>query len=623
MSENKSFSRRTFVTTALTGIGAIAYGNLLQIFSAERILGSEKVVPKKKRLYATTDFTDNIEIYDRGTRYGKTFSRSDEYYERNQCFLDKTQLNTLHQFLASLGVTRHQWIVDTRWNLYENYPHGFDLLKEAVNSAHKNGLEFYAEIKPWEGGATGILLPHTMPCPEGCGAYKDLRGIFPNMRRFEASNPMLSLKRKPGTYECYEPVSAINLVKSDSRATRMQAGHLSVYTSATNNHFVVYNGPVTFRETVERRFHFPYWKQCRVLHLENLKIPEGHRYILIRCSLADGKGDFSNEKGKILELVGPKGNILPHTLSSGMVQFNEHIGFYQSKRLGKVIPYLQTPEVQIEINDLRKMEEHYRDYYAFDACNLTDPMTLDKEGEVAAVCGKPEYVVGQLNPIYHEVRDYWLDLIRFCLDRKVDGINIRASSHTLSSESWEYGFNEPVLKAAKGKTDYVTLSKINGSSYTQFLREAQELIKSRGKSFTIHLETELIIPDDRGKLSSLPYQFEWQWEIWAKEIADELEIRGTYGFRPWNLSKALDVFGTAVKAAGKPLLLQGDFHGMGFDGPFDSVEEEIKIVNDRDDLDGYVFYETANITRINDAGKLEGNDRLVPMLSQPDKDKKP
>ncbi|HAZ02729.1 MAG TPA: hypothetical protein DCY97_11250, partial [Marinilabiliales bacterium] len=365
-----------------------------------------------------------------------------------------------------------------------------------------------------------------------------------------------------------------------------------------------------------RRFRFPYWKHCRVFHLENLKIPEGHKYLLVRCSLADEKGDFSNEKGNILELVGASGNILPLTLSTGQVRLEDHDDFYQSKLLLKVLPYLQAPEVQAEINDRRKMEEHYRDFYSFGECNLVDLMTLDKTGFVAATCGKPEFIAGQLHPIYPEVREYWLNMIRFCLDRGVDGINIRTANHTISPESWDYGFNEPVLKTAQGKTDFVTISKINGDSYTQFLREAKTLVKSRGKSLTVHLETELIIPDDRGKLSSLPWNFEWQWETWVKEIADELEIRGTYGFRPWNFTKALDVFGTVAKAANKPLFLQGDFHGMSFDGPFDCTEEEIKTVNSRDDLDGYVFYETANITRVNDNGEVEGSQEMKNILMQ-------
>ena len=263
------------------------------------------------------------------------------------------------------------------------------------------------------------------------------------------------------------------------------------------------------------------------------------------------------------------------------------------------------------------MKDHYRDFYTFNELNLTEYTTLDKNGFVAAACGKPEFIPGHLHPIYPEVRKYWLDVIQFCLNCGVDGINIRASNHTLSPESFEYGFNEPVLKASKGRTDFATISKINGDAYTLFLREVQKLVKSRGKSLTIHLETELIIPDNRpGKINSYPFNFEWQWETWVKEIADELEIRGIYQLRPWNFEKAVDIFSAVTRTANKPLYLQGDFHGMSFDGPFFSTEAEIDFVKKHPGIDGYVFYETANITRISDADEVEGNQEIVNLLKQ-------
>jgi hypothetical protein len=605
-----NLSRRLFLATALTGIGTVAIsgpvGRMLEM--TDRKTGGIK----SKRLYATTDYVDNILINYRGNRYGEPVPRTDDYDENYRSFMTKDQLDELHQFLASVGVTRHQWIVDTIWNLYEDYPHGFDLLEEAAKSAHKYGIEFYAGIKPFEGGGFGSILPVTMPAPDDV-VYKDLRGIFPVIRPFVAANPGLSLKRRPGTYKFTGPVSTIRLVKSDDRPTRLKAEHLSVWTSAANNRFVPYKGPVSFRETIEKRYRFPYWRQCRILHLEGLNFPAGHPYVLIKCSLTDGS--FSNEKGNILELVNPQGQIIPHTVSTGPVSLEEHESFYRSKVNQCIVRYLRLPEVQAELNDPQRMQEHYRDYYAFGEYNPADWTILDKEGYVAAVCGKPAYLQGQLNPVYPEVREHWMDMIRFYLDRGVDGINIRHSSHVLSPERWEYGFNEPVLKASSGKTDFSVVSKINGEAYTHFLQEARNLIKSKGKALTVHLETELLMPDDRpGKLSSYPFNFEWQWEKWVKEIGDEFEIRGIFQLRPWHMEKAIDVFSTAARASGKPIGLQGDFHGMAFDGPFSSMEAEIELVKQHENLDGYIFYETANITRLNDNGQLEKSPEAVKLL---------
>ena len=605
-------NRRAFVSTTFMGIGGMTFGKYTTAFGTTTV---KKTNSREKKLFATTDFYDNVFINHRGSRYGAPVQRDEDYYKNNRCFMNRQQLDELHQFLASVGVTRHQWIFDIIWTFHEDYPHGFDLLKEVAASAHRYGIELYAVIKPFEGGVFGTILPHTMPCPEGV-AIRDLRGIFPMPRPFLASNPTLCLKRKTGTYEYSGPVSAIRLVKSDDRPTRVKAEHLSILTSSTNNRFVPYNGPVVFRETIEPRYRFPYWRKCRVLHLENLEIPRDHRYILIRCSLAGENADFSNEKGTIVELFGPDGKMIPNTLSTGPVSLDKHADFYQSKLQKQLVRYLKLPEVQAEINDPQKMQEHYRDFYSFGEYNPGDFISLDKEGAIAVACEKPDYLMGILSPVYPEVREHWLDLVRFCLDHDVDGINLRISNHTFSTESWEYGFNEPVLEATGGKTDFHSVSRVNGNAYTGFLEETRKLVKGRKKSLAIHLETNLLIPDDRGKISSYPYNFDWQWEKWVKEIGDEFEIRGVFQVRPWNLQKAIDTFSAATGAVGKPLYLQGDFHGMAFDGPFESIKAETDIVNNHPGLDGYVFYETANITRINDDGEVEGSPEAAGILTQ-------
>lgn len=612
----RKVTRRSFINTTLSGVGAVALGSHLEPFvKTEKI----KAAPSNgKWLMATTDYIDNVEINNRGSRYGTPVNRSSGYYDGFKCFMDRSQLDGLHKALVSLGVSRHQWIVDTMWTLYDSYPHSFDLLAEAANSAHVHGLKFFAEIKLFEGGGMGMILPHSMPYPDGVVAFRDLRGIFPVATPFAVKNPELNLKRRDGTFKCSEPVSAIRIVKGDDRPTRVKAKDLLLWTSTANNRFVPYNGPVSFRETIETRYRFPNYRKCRILHLEGLKIPDGHEYFLIRCPLADAKGDFSNQMGNIIELAGPGGKIMPHTMSTGPVSLDDHYAsLYKSETKKHLIRYLQLPEVQAEISDRKKMEEHYRDFYSFGEFSLTDWVTFDKEGFLAAACGKPEYIPGHLNPVYPEVREHWLGLIRFCLDRGVDGINLRLSSHTLFSESWEYGFNEPVLRETGGKIDFSSVSHVNGEAFTLFLHEAGELIKSRGKSLTLHLETCLLMPDDRpGKDSSFPYNFEWQWEKWVKEIGDDFEIRGVYQLLPWNLKKAVDIFSTATLAANKPLYLQGDFHGMTFDGPFESAKAETDMVDRHEGLDGYVYYETANITRLNDNGDVELCPGIIDVLSK-------
>jgi hypothetical protein len=572
-------SRRSFLSQLSDATGPAALSG--STFSFTKISGRRE----RKKLLATTDYIDNVLINDH--------------------FMDTTQLYELNKQLASLGVSRHQWMVNPVWSMYEDYPGGFDLLEEAVKAAHANGLEFYAVVKPFEGGASGNPLPHSFPYR--AFTVKDLRGIFPLARPFVAEHPDMCLKRRPGTFEFTGPVSTIRLVKGNDSPTRIKAKHLTVFTSPTNNGFVPYNGPVTFRESVETRFRFPKWRQCRVLHLEDLEIPEDHTYILIKCSLADDNGDFSNENGTILEIENSGGKTIPYILSTGRIKpedFRKSV--YTSGPIAEVTRYIQLPEVQKEIRDSEKMDRHFENYYSFDKYELTDWTTLDKQGFIAASCGKPEHMLGNLHPIYPEVRENWLELVRFCLDRGVDGINFRVANHTRLPDSWEYGFNDPVLEASGGKTDSDTISRINGNAYTQFLREARELIKSRGKGLTIHLHAGMLIPDERGRLPVLPPNFEWQWETWVREIGDEFHFRGAWTLRPWNLNKALDIFSAATKKANKPLYFQSDFHTMTNDeGRRQCKLHEVEFVQNYSGLDGFILYETANYTQMDKNGKIE------------------
>ena len=337
---------------------------------------------------------------------------------------------------------------------------------------------------------------------------------------------------------------------------------------------------------------------------------------LVRCSLADAKGNFSNENGNLLELAGPNGEPIPHTLSSGRGSLAEYKrSLFESKIMRRLIRYLRMPEVEKELSDPERMQRHFQDFYEFDDYKVTDWTTLDRVGSVAAVRGKPEYMFGNLHPIYPEVRRHWLDLARYCLDRgRGRGQFSRWPITSGRRTRGNYGFNEPVLEAAGGKTDIPTISRINGDAYTQFLREARELLdESRQIRMTVHLHSGMLAPDDRGRIPPLPPNFEWQWETWVKEIADELEFRGCWTLRPWNLKKVLDTYSAATAAAGKPLHFQSDFHTMtDFEGRRQCKREEIALVKNHPGLDGFVLYETANYTTIGEDGLV----RLRPHVAE-------
>ncbi len=130
------------MTTTLTGISGMAFSR--DIFPFTHVSSTESSIKKSERkLIATTDYNDNVG------------------YRGSNCFFEKKHLDDLHKYLSSIGVSRHQWIYNPLESIYDSYPMGFDLLKEAADSAHAHGLEFYAQIKVFEGGASGNIYPHT------------------------------------------------------------------------------------------------------------------------------------------------------------------------------------------------------------------------------------------------------------------------------------------------------------------------------------------------------------------------------------------------------------------------------------------------------------------------------
>jgi len=124
------------VSTTFSGAGAVALGHVFSPVTA--VSGSDTSPGSGKKLLATTDYFDNI-IW-------------------SKFLFQRKHLDSLNKYLASIGVTRHQWMVEHIWSFYDKQPVGFDLLAEAVKSAHAYGVELYAELKRSKGEVSGAHI---------------------------------------------------------------------------------------------------------------------------------------------------------------------------------------------------------------------------------------------------------------------------------------------------------------------------------------------------------------------------------------------------------------------------------------------------------------------------------
>ncbi|MFC1454345.1 hypothetical protein ACFLQL_04100 [Verrucomicrobiota bacterium] len=551
-----------------------------------------------KELCVTTDFYDDL------IHAGRHYRKED--------------LDAMMAYAAGLGARRHEWILDTIWTLYdEDGPVGYDLLAEACEAAHRHGMRFDVVFKPFEGaiGNAALVVPHDMPRPPGVPLLDEIGGLVHNVRPFLAEHPEMRMARCADDNDPGGRIAAIRLVKRDDAPAEFGKDDLSLFTSNRNGGFQPYTGPMTMTESVEWRCLFPY-RDCpsRILTLGGLELPADARYLMIRCRKK--KGTFTNAVEQLVELVNEHGAVIPSTPSlrrvnpEGMWQRADHIA-----RLN-LTAYVRDPEVRALLADRAGFLDRCRDMYAFDAG--WEEATLDKADEVVVARGNARHVIGVLNPVYPEVRAHWMDHVQFCIDRGVDGVNMRVADHNRPYEPWTYGFNPPTLEQMTDPANTAEAARINGDAYTRFLREAAELLHKNGKEIGVHVHGLIFRHDDRVPNNTpLPRNIAWQWETWIREFADYVEFRGANQLKQENIQLVTDRIGLAAREAGIPFIFQsGRGDAVHYDGPHYVLAREMDWVRTRPDISIYNLYEIACFSRMNSGDRFEGSPAIAELVRE-------
>lgn len=554
----------------------------------------------KKELCVTTDFMDDL------LQAGRHYTPED--------------LDALMAYCASLGATRHEWILDTIWSLYDDdSPCGYDLLAEACAAAHRHGMRFDAIFKPWEGALAHekVLLPPTFPKPDGVPLLEEPVGLVPATRPFVAAHPEMRLARRPD--EARDPggrIATIKLIQRGPAALTFSEADLSIWTGTVNGNGALsrYDGPVEFSETLEWRERFPATDEpCRIVSLGGLRLPGETRFIIVRCAKKNERGSFTNDLHRMVELENENGEALPAAVSSGRSNGEAlHTRMQNDLRLG-LSRYARHPETKSWLEDKDRFLAHCRDMHRY-GIGMTE-LTLEKSGEIAVMRGKLPHVLGQLNPVYPEVRQHWLEHVKYCLDRGVDGVNIRVANHNRPTDPWAFGFNQPVLEQMEHPEVSAEAERINGDAYTLFLREAAELVHRHKKDLGVHVHGLMFQRHDGhgGPWGPMPCNIEWQWQTWIREIADYVEFRGANMLRPESLHPIIDRIGLAAREAGIPFNYQSSRSPavVHFDGVCSTLEHEMEWVRRHPDIAIYNLYEAANFTKMDEQDRLIGSPGLA------------
>lgn len=533
---------------------------------------------------------------------------------------DEKHIDDMMAYCASMGATRHEWIMDTIWSMYDSYAGGFDLLKVACEAAHRHGMRFDVVYKPFEGALLHpmYMLPLDFPRPQGVSLLQEPWAMTCATRPFLAKNPRLRMARVPGDEDPGGRIAAVRLIKDNDGPLSFSAGDLTLWSSEVNGRFERYSGPMSFHETTQWRRRFPGTDQpCRIVTLGDLNLPASHRFLRISCR-PQASPSFTAEVENLVELVNDVGMVIPSTHSQGKV--NSEALYHRTCQLQElgICKYLQQDDVRAILADRQRFQDLCQDFYRFEAGGDT-LHTLDKAGEIVVMRGKATTVGGALCPAYPQVREHWLEEIKYCLERNVDGVNFRMTSHSRPAEPWHYGFNEPVTRQMTGPGNRAEAAMLNGQAMTLFIKQAAQMLHHAGKELGIHVNALQFQWDDRHGQAHGPVlqNINLEWEQWiANQWVDYVEFRGADMLRPHNLKRVIDHIGLVTRQAGLPFIYQSSRGNkiIHLQGPYPHLEHEMGTLYQHPDIQFYNLYEIASFSRLDAQHGFEGSEELASMV---------
>ncbi len=433
--------------------------------------------------------------------------------------------------LHTMGVARVNWAyygdghggymlpsgLDGKW---DNYAKTLDALgnpmRVAAEAAHRHGLELYAYYKPYETGPA-VYFPDGSPQAREFGRVRQRGGWLAWLDPFVVDHPDLRIRHRPelSVAEVSKvPICALKLIKRDGTPTRITREHLQVWSSPLNYRYQPMKLDFTLTEAVETSVRevrdlagtliTKKGDPVRTLTLSGFSLADP--YVLVTTDFVDGPADFENAGTALLMALDGHGNEIPGVFASGN-------GVWEAERV-----------------DFRNWGLIFDVGFGGAVAQLDKSNASGRAGLIAFTRGRNDYLPGALCETEPLVREFWLSCIREMLDAGVDGVDFRVENHgTHTDYSDEYGYNDAVLKecARLGRTDPATVAQVRGEAYTGFLRQAKDLITSRGKRMRINLNIDWFRPDPPPE-RRLAYSanIDYDWKRWVGEgLLDEGILR--------------------------------------------------------------------------------------------------
>jgi hypothetical protein len=439
-------------------------------------------------------------------------------------------------------------------------------LKVAVQAAKEAGMEVFVQFKPYEGGGTHTV-PHGVTPPSGRNWLECVGGRAVGLDPFLVAHPEMRVRRKSVPARAEVPLERLELVfllgrkpgrEGLDKRLRMEVRadwpalspeeiearpvrSVTLFTSQDNASYAPLNGELRFECRLERRLLrdangqplFPAPQLCRVVTVRGFstKAP----YLAVQLD-ADAEAC----------------RLIPWSES--------FVTGYDAQ--GAALPLTATATVRPGI--LTRKYGFAENGFEF---NELGPYYWDEGWKRATLLGiargKDEYVRGDFCEAYPEVRAYWLRRIREFIDMGCDGVDLRLMSHSSGVPDFtQYGFNAPVAAEYRRRhgrpmeegCDPFEVMRIRGAFFTEFVKEAAELLHASGRRLSVQFHDFQATPTLDVTFPSLGF---WanpkilpDWKA-LLALCDEAVVKdfnwGVYA--PWNAAAVKD----AAAAAGKPV----------------------------------------------------------------------
>lgn len=395
----------------------------------------------------------------------------------------------------------------TGTNGVETFHNVGDIFTAAVEHAHKEGIELYGIFKPFDMAIAGITWPPLTLEAKDRGRIERIGGVLGWSSRLAAENQHLIMARKPSNYgpAKHKVWTRLDLVKSDDAQANISANDVTLLVSEDNLIWREYSGPIQMREVVED---YPIYqstpsgskptnqtRRARVFRFENFEVTEPFFAIKVQGSTRS----FSNRLCDLVHIFGENGEEthLTYALLPRRAQLIQEIASTPTAGPPGGFEFNRYPGSPSSANGS-----------AADPIIL--PLALDRGANsyIAFGRGKDRGPLAAFSPSFSETRRLWMTWIEAMLDSGADGIDVRPGHHHADFAWIEYGFEEPVRQEMLKRTgvdiwgsdDFDTdqWRRIRGEGYTQFLREASQLTRARGKKFVAHIDGYFDAPPGYG-----------------------------------------------------------------------------------------------------------------------------